>query len=99
MDGLYRMLKITECYWDANNVEAISKHDVTPDEVEEAILGCDGESAVYLIRRDGDYYQVFGETGNGRLLAMVGEFVDGTVIRIFHAMNMTDRQRRAFRRG
>jgi len=90
---------ISECLWDQGNIDSLAKHHVTPDEVEEAIFGCDGESAVYLIRRIGDHHQMFGETGDGRLLAMVGEFVDGTVIRIFHVMEMTPAQRRAFRKG
>ena len=93
-------MKITECIWDENNVDVLwRRHQVTPDEVEEAIFGIDGAAAIYLIRRDGENYQVFGETGDGRLLAMVGEpFPDGR-IRIFHAMNMTAAQRRAFRKG
>ena len=93
------MRRITECHWDQANVEILwVRHQVTPDEVEEAIFGCDGEAATYHIRRDGDYYQIFGQAGNGRLLAMLGEFVNGSVIRIFHAMDMNDSQRRNFRK-
>lgn len=72
---------------------------VTPDEIEEALGGCDGESATYRQRRDGEYMQFFGRTGDGRLLAMVGEIFEDGRLRVFHANDMTKVQARAFKKG
>lgn len=93
------MRSIAECSWDLGNIASLAKWSVTPDEAEEAILGCDGEQAFYKIRRVGEYYQIFGETGGGRLLAMVGEFVEAHTIRIFHAKDMTPKQHHWYRKG
>jgi len=87
-------------HWDDNNVAHIwQSHQVRPDEVEEALFGIEGEEAVYRIRRDGDAYVIYGETGDGRLLKMVGEFMRSERFRIFAAMDMDEHERRAFRKG
>lgn len=62
-------------YWDDNNLQHLwQSHQVAPDEVEEVLFGVDGEDATYRLRRDGDFLMVYGETGSGRLLKLVGEF-------------------------
>ncbi len=67
-------VKIRDLLWNAGEVEHLWKsHGVTPDEVEEAVFGCDGEAAACRILRDGDFYVLFGETGDGRLLKIVAE--------------------------
>lgn len=79
-------------------IESIGKHGITPDDVEEAIFGVDGEDARYIVRRDGDYYAILGETGNGKLLSMVAEKLEGDKLRVFHAMEMNDTEKSTFRR-
>jgi hypothetical protein len=51
------------------------------------------------VRRDGGYYAILGETGSGRLLSMAGEKLAETKMRIFHAMDMNDNEKAAFRKG
>jgi uncharacterized DUF497 family protein len=92
------MFRISELVWTDNEVESIGKHGVTPDDVDEAIFGVDGEDARYIVRRDSDYYAILGETGSGRLLSMVGEKLADNKVRIFHAMDMNDTETATFRK-
>ena len=85
-------------WWDEDNIASMDRHGVTTDDVEEVIFGSDGAEASYRIRRDGDYYKVFGETAAGRLLILVGEFIGNKRFRVFHAQDMRDRERRQYRR-
>lgn len=84
--------------WDDDNVNHLwQSHMVTPDEIEETLFGLPGEEPTYLIRRDGDYLVVYGETGSGRLLKFVGELV-GKRFRVFAARDMDKSEKRAFRK-
>jgi hypothetical protein len=51
----------------------------------------------YRQLRDGDYLKIYGETGSGRLLKLVGEFMKDGRFRVFAAHYMDDREKRAFR--
>jgi hypothetical protein len=91
--------RIRELYWDDNNRDHLwQSHQVTPEEVGETLFSEDGEEAVYLPFRDGDYLEIYGETSSGRLLKMVGEFMKDGRFRIFAARDMDDREKRAFRK-
>ncbi len=86
-------------YWDENNEEHLwQSHQVTPDEVEEVLFGLEGEEPTYLLRRDGDYYKVYGEARNGRLLKMVAERMDNGQWRVFAAKAMDPQETRKFRK-
>jgi uncharacterized DUF497 family protein len=85
--------------WDANNIGHLWRsHGVTPDEVEEALLGFDREDPYLLRVRDGDYHAFLGRTGGGRLLSMVGEYLDDGGMYIFSARNMNAREKNRYRR-
>lgn len=85
-------------YWDDNNRSHLwQSHRVSPDEVDEVLFGVDGEEAVYRQFRDGDYLKIYGETGSGRLLKLVGEFMEDGRFRVFAAQDMDDPEKRAFR--
>ena len=87
-------------HWDDNNVQHLwQSHQVTPDEVDELLFGVDGEEAIYRLRRDGDFLMVYGETGSGRLLKIVGEFTSDKQFRVFAAQDMDEAEKRAFRKG
>lgn len=92
-------MRIDELFWNDENVAHVwAAHQVTPDEVEEIILGVDGEEPTYRIKRDGDFYIISGETGGGRLLKMVGEFLDTNRFRVFGARDMKPQEARAYRK-
>lgn len=67
--------------------------------MEEILFGCDGEEPTYRQRRDSDYLIIYGETGAGRLLKMVGEFLADGQFRVFAAIDMDDDEKRTYRRG
>lgn len=71
---------------------------MTPDEVEEVIFGLQDEEANYRTRRIEDrYYNVYGETGGGRLLIMVGELMSNGQFRVFGARDMDSDEKRKYR--
>jgi len=87
-------------FWDDSNVDHLwQSHQVSPDEVEEVLFGLPGEEPIYRIVRDGDYHKIYGETGSGRLLKLVGEFMDDKRFRVFGAQDMDTAERRRFREG
>jgi hypothetical protein len=91
-------MRIAELFWNDANVDHLwAAHRVTPDEVEEIVFGIDGEPAVYRVLRDGDNYKIFGETGGGRLLVMVGSFLRDGRFRVFAARDMDGFEKRAYR--
>jgi uncharacterized DUF497 family protein len=51
------------------------------------------------MRRDGKFYAVYGETGDGRLLLIVGEFLIDGRFRPFAARDMELKERRYYRKG
>ncbi len=92
------MKRIPELYWNNNNVQHLfAAHQVTPDEIEEIIFGCDGDGPTYHINKDGDFYVISGQTGGGRLLKIVGEFLEGRRFRVFAARDMKPNEARAYR--
>ena len=91
------MLPIREVYWDDNAVGHLSERHITPEDIEEIVFGIDGDSPCYLFRKDGEYYTVSGQAGNGRLLHIVGEFIAPGVFRPFGARDMDAAQARKFR--
>lgn len=68
----------------------LAKHNVLPQEAEEAVL--DGWSRR---RRDGKNFEVFGRTSAGRYLQLVCD-VAGDMVRVFHARDMTETERRRY---
>jgi uncharacterized DUF497 family protein len=85
--------------WDDNNVDHLwQSHQVTPDEVEEVLLGIEGQDPQLVQTRDGDYHAFLGQTGGGRMLSMVGEFLDGRQLYVFSARDMNEREKRRYRR-
>ena len=80
--------------WDNYRVEHIAKHDVIPSEVWEVC-----EDPLHLARRQGrNRYRLYGQTANGRYLFVVLEHVERTFYKPITARDMTDREKRNFRR-
>jgi len=94
------MLRVGELEWDAGNLDHLwERHHVLPDEVEDVLLGIDGEEPDYTVRAEADRYIVAGRTGAGRLLFIVGELVGSETFRAISARDMTPRERRSYERG
>lgn len=85
---------ISKLEWDDYRVKHIAKHDVEPHEVWEV---CNDNS--HLARRQGrNRYLVYGQTLDGRHLFVVLEQIEWSVYKPITARNMTDREKRNFRR-
>ena len=85
---------ISSLEWDDYRVEHISRHNVEPYEVWDV---CEDPS--HLARRHGNNrYLVYGQTVNGRYLFVVLEHIQGTIYKPITARDMTNREKRNFRR-
>jgi uncharacterized DUF497 family protein len=79
--------------WDEENVAHISRHQVSPEEVEEVLTG----DPVVLRGPDGRYL-AYGRTANGRQLFAVYVSRPGGRIRVLTAREMTDKEKRFYRK-
>ena len=87
-------MRISRLEWDDYRVEHIARHGVGPHEVWEVC-----EDSLHLARREGrDRYRLYGQTADGRYLFVVLEHVGGTVYKPITARDMTDGEKRNYRR-
>lgn len=87
-------MRISSLDWDDYRIEHIAEHNVTCDEVWEVC-----EDPWHLARREGrNRYRVYGQTAAGRYLFIVLEAIEGTVFKPITAREMTDAEKRKFRR-
>jgi hypothetical protein len=85
---------ISRLEWDDYRVEHIARHSVEPYEVWEVC-----EDPLHLAHREGhNRYRLYGQTMEGRYLFVVLEHVEGTVYKPITARDMTDAEKRNYRR-
>jgi uncharacterized DUF497 family protein len=85
---------VREIRWTEDAEDHIATHAVTPDEVEQLV---NSRPRLVLAGRQGTEY-VFGTTSAGRyLLVVLAEAIDGRDY-VVTAREMTDAERRTFRR-
>ena len=84
---------LPEFEWDEDNEEKLlDRHGVSAGEVEE----CFGNA--HSRRRVGDVYLMLGVTDSGRMLLLVYRQGRGGLVRVFSVRDMTDSERRTYRR-
>lgn len=79
--------------WDDENVAHIARHAVSPDEVEEVLVG-----DPVVLRGGDDRYFAYGRTENDRWLFAVYVTRPRGRVRVLTARDMTDREKRLYRR-
>jgi uncharacterized protein len=85
---------ISRLEWDDYRVEHVAQHGVEPHEVWEVC-----EDALHLAHREGrNRYRVYGQTEEGRYLFVVLMQVEGSVFKPITARDMTDGEKRNYRR-
>ncbi len=85
---------ISRLEWDEYRIDHIALHGVEPDEVWEVCA-----DPFLLGRRQGaNRYRLYGQTENGRYLFVVIESRYGAVYKPITARDMTEAEKRAFRR-
>lgn len=83
-----------EFEWDQHNEEKLlSAHGVSALEAEQ----CFGNA--HTARRNGDDLLMFGKTNDDRMLFLVYEQKANGVVRVYSARDMTERERRVYRRS
>ena len=86
-------MKIDSLYWDDENIEHISKHNVNPQEVEDVCFG------THIIEKEGGQrYILSGQSANGRYLNVVIERVGKGLFRPIAAFEMSENYKRRYRK-
>ena len=91
-------MRIRSLMWNDDTIAHLwDAHRVTPEEIEDIVIGVDGEPPHYHIVRDGSNYRILGRTGSGRLLIVIGTPLGDGYLRAFAARDMNARERRTYR--
>jgi uncharacterized DUF497 family protein len=88
-------MKIENITWDEDTVDHISRHAVSPEEVEEVLFN-DSDSP-RIMRGKENRYLAYGKTNAGRFLLVV-LIIANRKTRIITARDMTDREKKFYRR-
>ena len=86
---------ITDFEWDEQNITHVARHNLEPEEIEEAFCG------VYKLLEAEDRFLLFGQTDAGRYVLVVFAIKDtaeGEVIRVITARDLTRSERRWYAR-
>jgi len=88
-------MRIEKISWDEDTAEHISRHSVSPEEVEEALFNED-EPPLILRGREGRYLS-YGKTAGGRFL-LIALTVLHRKTRIITARDMSEKEKQHYRR-
>jgi uncharacterized protein len=88
-------MKIENITWDEDTVDHISRNAVSPEEVEEVLFN-DSDSP-RIMRGKENRYLAYGKTNAGRFLLVV-LIIANRKTRIITARDMTDREKKFYRR-
>jgi uncharacterized DUF497 family protein len=88
-------MKIEKITWDQDTVDHISRHAVSPEEVEEVLFN--GSDSPQIMRGKENRYLAYGRTSAGRYLFVV-LMIANRKTRIITARDMTDREKKFYRR-
>ena len=87
-------MRISRLAWDDYRIEHVAQHGVEPEEVWEVC-----QHPLHLAHAEGrDRYRLYGQTLDGRYLFVVLERLRGTAYRPITARDMTDGEKRGYRR-
>jgi uncharacterized DUF497 family protein len=89
------MMKITQILWDADSVYHITKHNVTPEEVEEAVF----EGNAIVLKGKEKRYIILSKTISGRYLTIVVAFKLKGRVQVITARDMDEKERKYYKRG
>jgi uncharacterized protein len=81
--------------WNRWNEDHIESHGIDPSEAEEVVTGA---KSPFPLVQDDEKYLVWGATENGRLLQVVFVIDPDDSIFVIHARDLTDREKKRFRR-
>jgi uncharacterized DUF497 family protein len=88
-------MKIENITWDDDTADHISRHAVSPEEVEEVLFN--DSDLPRIMRGKENRYLAYGKTNAGRFLLVV-LIIANRKTRIITARDMTDREKKFYRR-
>ena len=88
-------MKIENITWDEDTTDHISRHAVSPEEVEEVLFNA--SDLPRIMRGKENRYLAYGKTSAGRFLLVV-LIIANRKTRIITARDMTDREKKFYRR-
>jgi len=87
-------IRVREFEWDeGNRNKNLIKHNVTDEEAEEVFFNRAKYTKTY-----GDRYKLLGVTNSGRYLTVIFALKKHGVVRIISARDMTDKERRNYKK-
>jgi uncharacterized DUF497 family protein len=87
-------MKITQILWDADSIYHIAKHNVTPEEVEEAVF----EGNAIVLKGKEKRYIILSETISGRYLTVVVAFKLKGRVQVITARDMDEKEKKYYKR-
>ena len=87
-------MKITQILWDADSIYHIAKHNVTPEEVEEAVF----EGNAIVLKGKEKRYIVLSKTISGRYLTTIISSKLKGRIQIITSRDMDEKERKYYKR-
>jgi len=88
------MIRISQILWDAESIVHIARHNVSPEEVEEAIF----EDRPLILKGREKRYIILAVTGSGRQLMIVVAFKWKGRVRMITARDMSSSERHYYRK-
>jgi uncharacterized DUF497 family protein len=88
-------MRIENITWDEDTADHISRHAVSPEEVEEVLFN--DSDLPRIMRGKENRYLAYGKTNAGRFLLVV-LMIANRKTRIITARDMTDREKKFYRR-
>ena len=79
--------------WDIRTIDHITRHGVSPEEVEEACY-----YRPFVLKGRGGLYLIYGRSRDGRYLFIVARYQGSGVIRIVTARDMTEAEKKLCQR-
>ena len=90
-------MKIKAIVWREQDIHHISRHQISPDEVEEV---CSDKSVIRKADREitgeNPLYYVYGQTENGRYIIVILMRFPNSTARIVTARDMNDKERKLY---
>ena len=86
-------MRIHNFQWDDKNTDHIVRHNVDPEEAEEACY-----NHPLVLRGRQERYLVYGRTDNGRYLLVVGVYLGQGTMRVITARDMANSEKRLYKR-
>jgi uncharacterized DUF497 family protein len=88
-------MKIEKITWDQDTADHISRHAVSPEEIEEVLFN--DSDTPRIMRGKENRYLAYGKTNGGRYLFVV-LIIANKKTRIITARDMTDNEKKLYRR-